>query len=207
MATDYVAYLNRFADDNDCVNVTFPEIKKQYSDAIPIEEIATGSAHEVTVSVHCECTLAVHLVAQRCQANTAAAAAASGSVGAAAAPPVADGVEIGVSKQTCLWCQEYLAKLAALSSVDVRVRRFHGKGPAGWQLPDAGPNAAARFMESRIRDEALEILTSIHRKRRSDSAPTNLKPAAPGSDGTRPLHPHERLDTFGAAESLLASKK
>jgi hypothetical protein len=201
MATDYVAYLNEFADNNDCVNVSFNEIDKQYPGAMPIDQIAPGNTHKVTVSVHCECTLAVHLLAQRRQANGAAAAA---GVSAAAAPAVADSVEIGVSKQTCLWCQEYLAKLAALSGVDVRVRRFHGKGPAGWQLPDAGPAAAARLMVTRLEDEALEILSSINRKRRSDSTPTNLRPAAPGSDGTRPLHPHERLDPFGAAESLLA---
>ncbi len=181
MATDYIHYLNNHSSKYDFAPISRAQLEKLYPKATQVSDGSRNKQQTATLSVHCECTLALRLLDELNQPQSAADVPGK----------LAGTIEIGYSKQTCHWCQTFLTQLAALKNVEIRVRRFHGKATADWRLPNAGPVVPARFMKQLLHEMALEILAAVGNKRRSDSTPTNLLPPDSGSGEVGPADTKE----------------
>lgn len=119
-------------------NQTFPE---------------TGSV-PITVSAHCELTLALHALNSSFIPNT---------------------IEIGVSKRLCWLCQEFLKYLNIAGLIQVFVSQNQGKIHAGWRMPPDTPHGIAFRMRKLVRLEIEELRANIMNHRRSDSFPDELR--------------------------------
>ena len=82
-------------------------------------------------------------------------------------------IEIGVSKASCHWCQQYLDFLheALQPKFDIVNRATHGKCTDGWLIPDHPPDIRRQMLDF-VGDKMQAIFehTNAHR-RKSDSVP------------------------------------
>jgi OTT_1508-like deaminase len=116
---------------------------------------------KVTISVHCECTIAIHMCQVFLRTNQRTS------------PKV---FEIGISKHSCWLCQNYLEFLSAAWRSRFIIAGYQGKIHSGWKPPPGGPPGVLSSMDELLRQETDEILESVKRKRRSDSYPRESDP-------------------------------
>lgn len=123
--------------------------------AFPIlrDEKKPAGEVKVTTSVHCECTVAVHMLRKLRER------------------PLNRPVEIGIYKYSCWLCGKYLKYLSRGSLVQFVVSGFQGKIQPGW-MPPSSPPSARNSMAELVEREVNEIIETTERKRRSDSFPT-----------------------------------
>lgn len=105
----------------------------------------------MTVSVHCELTLAEYFFQKTSSSSRT--------------------VEIGVSKRLCWLCQRYVENLNRIHKLRVLVSENQGKIHAGWAMPQGGSEAVKVAMLELIDMETHEIRESIIARRRSDFFP------------------------------------
>lgn len=104
----------------------------------------------ITVSAHCELTLALHMLNSPWKPRT---------------------VEIGVSKGLCWLCQKFVKYLNASGLIHVVVSQNHGKIHAGWKTPPDTPSEIESRMQRLVEQEIEELRAMIISQRRSDSFP------------------------------------
>lgn len=112
----------------------------------------TGSV-PITVSAHCELTLASHALNSPSRRKT---------------------IEIGISKRLCWLCQKFVENLNAAGAIRVFVSENQGKIHAGWRMPPDTPSEIEFNMRKLIGLEIKELRGSIIARRRSDSFPNEL---------------------------------
>ena len=116
-------------------------------------------------SVHCECTVAVHMFQKVSEYANKGTRPSS--------------VDIGISKHSCWFCQKYL-EFVLQSTWGMRfvVTGYQEEIQAGWVPPLHGSPSAHNNIVGLLKHEMDEILESVERKRRSDSFPRELGPDA-----------------------------
>jgi hypothetical protein len=72
---------------------------------------------------------------------------------------------------------------------NVRVRRYSVKVPAGWQLPNRSPDAAAREHIAWLENQMRDILDRGNRKRQSKLFPAETKADMPGQGALAKVNP------------------
>ena len=151
--------VNSYADSIEACHIGWEELIQAYPELKDWTEPTEGPM-QITTSVHCECTIAVHMlrIFQRIDQRTR--------------PTF---VEIGISKHSCWLCQKYLEFLSAWRLWFV-IAGFQGKIHPGWRPPPSGPPNTLSRMVGLLRQEMDEILESVNRKRRSDSYPRESNP-------------------------------
>lgn len=150
---DFVATVNAWADHTGELPVSERALRTAFPDMDehPADPLATQN---VTVSVHCECTLLLAVLS-----------------------PTPALVELGVSKSSCFMCREFiLAVQARYRHISVRMSSCHGKHVAGWSLPVTAPEGLVEHMRKRVCDEMDEVLQRATRNRKSDSVPMGSAP-------------------------------
>jgi hypothetical protein len=114
---------------------------------------------KVTASVHCECTIALHMVEKfRDQRKR---------------PKF---MEIGISKYSCWLCEMYLELLVQsesgfIADMKLAVSGYQGKIQAGWRIPPNGPFNVTCRMGALLGCEMDAILENAEREHSSDSFP------------------------------------
>lgn len=104
--------------------VTLKDIELKYlNQSFP----ETGSV-PITVSAHCELTLALHALNSLSKPKT---------------------IEIGVSKRFCWLCQKFMENLSA-TGIRVLVSEYQGKIHAGWRMPPNTPSGIESNMRKVI---------------------------------------------------------
>lgn len=133
------------------------DAKKSHSDQVTLKDIAlkypnqslpaTGSA-SITVSTHCELTLALHALHSPFKPKT---------------------IEIGVSKRLCWLCQKFVENLRVAGAIRVFASENQGKIHADWGMPPDTPSGIEFSMRQLVELEIEQLRTSIIARRRSDS--------------------------------------
>lgn len=146
---DFVDTVNAWAHHTGELPVSEEELRTAFPDMHdrPTDPLAKQN---VTVTVHCECTLLLAVLTT--------------------APAL---VEIGVSKSSCFMCCEFIrAVQRRYRYMTVRVSSWHGKYVAGWRLPVAAPRGFGEVMVKKVRDEMDVVLLRAMRNRKLDEVPT-----------------------------------
>ena len=110
----------------------------------------TGNA-TVTTSCHCELTLALRAIESEYTITP---------------------IKIGVSKDICWLCEQYLEFLSHNQKVRLLVSQYQGKIHAGWRIPKNTPESVEKKVHLLVHDEVTEIRESIVNRRKSDSLPS-----------------------------------
>ena len=118
------------------VNAKFPELCTKTT------ENAT-----VTMSCHCEITLALRALKSKCTSTP---------------------IKIGVSKRICWLCEKYLKFLSHSQNVRILVSEYQGKIHAGWRIPEYTPEDVKTKIHILVHEQVTEILEIM---RKSDSFP------------------------------------
>ena len=149
--------VNSYADFRHSPYITWEQLTQAY----PLLEGMTEPAGKVkvTTSVHCECTVAVHIAEKFREREELLQ------------PSV---VEIGISKLSCWFCEKYLEFLVQSRSgfrkkMKFVVTGYQGKIHPGWICPPLGPLDAIFKMTGLVRHEVDEVLERVMLERRSDS--------------------------------------
>ena len=121
------------------VNAKFPEICTK-----------TTENAEVTMSYHCEITLALRAFKSKYTSTP---------------------IKIGVSKRICWLCEKYLKFLSHSQNVRILISEYQGKINAGWQIPEYTPQDVKTKMHILVHEQVKEIRESIINWRKSDSSP------------------------------------
>ena len=121
------------------VNAKFPEICTK-----------TTENTTVTMSCHCEITLALRALKSKCTSTP---------------------IKIGVSKRICWLCEKYLKFLSHSQNVRILVSEYQGKIHAGWRIPEYTPEDVKTKMHILVHEQVTEIRESIINRRKSDSFP------------------------------------
>lgn len=125
---------------------------KDITSKYPNQSISeTGS---ITVSAHCELTLALYSYNSPSKPKT---------------------VEIGVSKGLCWLCQKFVEYLNATGAIKVVVSANHGKIHTGWGMPPNTPSEIEFKMRQLVELEVKELHARILARRLSDSFPNELR--------------------------------
>lgn len=106
----------------------------------------------VTASVHCELTVAMHRIKSSVENS---------------AP-----IEIGVSKHSCYLCGKLIRKINKHFRMKFVVSGLQGKTHAGWRFPLETPLDLQRAIMKALNKEIVELRHFAYSKRRSDSFPT-----------------------------------
>ena len=130
--------------------VTPKDIESKYPNQTCSE---TGSV-PITVSSHCELTLALHALNCPSKPRT---------------------IEIGVSKRLCWLCQKFVKYLNVAGLIQVFMSEYQGKIHAGWRMPPGTPSGIEFQMRKVVELEIEELRTRIVSHRRSDSFPDELR--------------------------------
>jgi hypothetical protein len=165
---NFLHIINAYADSRKTRHIEWDELTEAYPSLENTVEPKDGNT-SVTMSVHCECTLAIRLLLEYANRRT---------------PPKF--AEIGISKYSCWLCQKYLDFLFSASEMRFIVTGYQGKMQAGW-IPPHGPANARNDIIRLIQHEMDEILESVERKRRSDSHPRE-----PGLEDVMKTNPGRR---------------
>jgi hypothetical protein len=154
MPNNFVRIVNSYADSIEARHTNWKELIHAYPGLKDGTEPTEGEIG-IKTSVHCECTVAVHMLQMICPVDQRA-------------------VEIGISKHSCWLCQKYLEFLSAWNFKFI-IGGYQGKIHAGWKPPPDGPDDAHRSMIGLLKEEMDEILANAKPRRRSDSFPTNWR--------------------------------
>lgn len=115
----------------------------------PVHE--NGKPHMITVSSHCELTLALHFYETMTRSKNF--------------------IEMGVSKGCCWLCQHFLDSLSRQKKqVVVKVSHNQVKIHAGWGMPDKTPRSVAEKMLQIIDHELCDIHRTVEARRDSVSS-------------------------------------
>lgn len=132
---------------------SFDKLQQHYPQAVP------GSPDIgyklVKFSQHCELTLALAVNDRH------------------KVPSTVVKIEIGVSKASCAWCNEFLCflKAAAPQNLSIVHRADHDKQPDGWLLPPAAAENVKDAMIHRISQKVDAVIWTVNNRRGlSDSA-------------------------------------
>lgn len=165
--------------------VTPSDIESKYPNQ---SSLMTGSV-SITVSAHCELTLALHALNSPSKPKT---------------------VEIGLSKTLCWLCQEFVENLKDAGAIRVFVSENQGKMHAGWTIPPNTPSEIEFRMRQLVEEEIKELRARIIACRRSDSFPNELRDEFTDKDdhyyarldvSISPLQPESFPNYFGRARS------
>ncbi|KAF8467176.1 hypothetical protein BDZ91DRAFT_723411 [Kalaharituber pfeilii] len=164
--TDYLTIVNLYTQRNsqkpgDGVPITRSALRAQFPtfNGLPEVEPPYTSTSELRESVHCECSVAIHirsLLVDKNFTNT-------------------PHIKIGVSKQSCLLCHEFLLALNANDSEHCTRPVYltsgcHRKVPSTWRAPFGAPQACIRRVEERVQVGLDSVIHLARNRRRSDSA-------------------------------------
>jgi OTT_1508-like deaminase len=176
MPRNFLNIINAYAKSRGVDSINWEDLTAAFPPLTSKEEPTEGKA-PVTISVHCECTVAVHII-QKSQNQTVCRRF----------------VKIGASKHTCWFCQKYLEFLERDLTPKTKfiVSGYQGKIHAGWK-PPAGPSSALGDIVRLLKQEVDEILGTVRRRRRSDSFPMASNPYDTKSFGWRECGGRSRL--------------
>jgi hypothetical protein len=114
-----------------------------------------SQSNQVTLSVHCECTLVSAIVSRYLQNGR----------------PVE--VEIGVSKCLCAWCVAFIGMVhKRFPAISIRTTCRRGRNVAGWTFPPIAPQELMYDMQSSVEAHVQDICAKTKPVRRSDCEPT-----------------------------------
>lgn len=122
-------------------------------------------------SIHCELTLAVAFMNAHCN------------------DPTPTHLTIGVSKQCCLLCREFIAILLYYHPhIKIHTPSCHGKITPGWRMPKETSQQVITGMRKRIDDMCDEVIARSTGRLRPDSVHQDLSSSSeevsPSSDST-----------------------
>lgn len=142
--------LNQLGQQDNLPTIAHEDVTKSF----PSLNLAPENARDsrVTVSCHCELTVALHAIKYL---------------------PYSGLIELGVSKRVCWLCEKFLEKLSSQSGNRILVSEYQGKCHAGWRLPPNTAGSVETHMRQLVQDEIDEIRESIYRRKRSDSFPSD----------------------------------
>jgi hypothetical protein len=168
-----------------------------YRTAKPFKNNAEGQKQRITVSVHCECAVALRMLQELGLLDIAGnindpigghnpSASGDATMPAANPAPPPGPIKVGVSKRTCRLCQRFLLTLRTPDGSEPRIllRSFSGKCPSGWRVPPQAPAFMAADMLSYIREEVEYIITKVANWEGSDSEPSGLGMSDPSDSET-----------------------
>ena len=142
--------LNEDAKKSHGDQVTTNDIESKY----PNQTFSETGSVPITVSAHCELTLALHALNSPSEPRT---------------------IEIGVSKGLCCLCQKFVKYLNVAGLIQVFVSQNQGKIHAGWRMPPDTPSGIEFQMRNLVEREIEELRASTINHRRSDSFPDELR--------------------------------
>ena len=142
--------------------VTLRDIELKY----PNQSFSETGSVPITVSAHCELTLALHALNSISKPKT---------------------IEIGVSKRLCWLCQKFVELLNTTGLIKVLVSEYQGKIHAGWRMPPNTPSGTEFVMRNLVELEIEELRASIITCRRSDSFPSELREELMTDDDYKPV--------------------
>ncbi|KAF8458742.1 hypothetical protein BDZ91DRAFT_800159 [Kalaharituber pfeilii] len=164
--TDYLTILNLYMQNNsqepgDRAPITRSALQAQFPtfNGLPETVPSYTSISVLRESIHCECSVAIHiryLLQRRHSPNTRF-------------------VKIGVSKQSCLLCHEFLSALNSFESEHHNGSVFltsgcHRKVPSTWGAPFGAPQDCIERVEKRVKLGLDSIIHLIRNRKRSDLA-------------------------------------
>ena len=156
MPMDCLSIVNSYADFTKSRRTTWEELAQAYQ----LERTQPREGNmKVTASVHCECSIAIHMVEKYREQERR--------------PTF---IEIGISKYSCWLCEKYLELLVQDESgctpdMKIAVSGYQGKIQSGWTIPSNGPFYARCRMGAVLGNEVDAILENVERGYRSDSNP------------------------------------
>jgi hypothetical protein len=107
---------------------------------------------KVTMSVHCECTIAVHMLQKLLERQ---------NTDHRISPKF---IEIGISKYSSWLCEKYIEFLAESNDfVRFIVTGYQGKTQSGWIPPSHSPPSALSRMSELLKHEMDEIVDTVER--------------------------------------------
>lgn len=115
----------------------------------PNQEHVQEGVQKVTLSCHCELSVALHLFESSLSFPCS--------------------VEVGISKGLCWLCQQFLKSLASLRNFRVACTQNQGKIHVDWIMPTASPPKVADVMKDIIEREIIDVREGILARRRGDS--------------------------------------
>ncbi len=120
---NYTKVLDDVARANGLFPVSLKGLHARYAKAKLVEDIPDGRKQKVTISVHCECAVAIRMLHEYSlldASHDGNVPKPNHSVGSAGnteeqqlSPPAATAkgpIKVGCSKRTCRLCQQYIAK-------------------------------------------------------------------------------------------------
>lgn len=140
LPTNVVVSINELAKERELDQIDFESFAERYTH----KTFVKAGLSSVTVSSHCELTLAMHFYQQKSGFRS---------------------VEIGVSKRLCWLCQQYVEILFRIKKLRVVVSANQGKIHPGWAMPSFTPPALKSRMHDLIEREVDEIRQSVLRQR------------------------------------------
>ncbi|KAF8475479.1 hypothetical protein BDZ91DRAFT_709710 [Kalaharituber pfeilii] len=164
--TDYLTIVNLYTQRNsqkpcDGVPITRSALRAQFPtfNGLPEVEPPYNSISTLEESVHCECSVAMHirsLLVDKNFTNT-------------------PHIKIGVSKQSCLLCHEFLLALNFNDSEHYTrpvylTSGWDRKVPSTWRAPSGAPQACIRRVEECVQVGLDSIIHLARNRRGSDSA-------------------------------------
>lgn len=150
--------LNDNARVHDLDDIDAVEYKKRFSQ--PVQE--NDKPQPITVSSHCELTLALHFYEKMTGKQHS--------------------MEMGVSKGCCWMCENFLDTIAQPKRerrLVVAVSHNQGKVHAGWGMPDKTPSDVAEKMIDNVTTSLLKLQQDVIDRRVSDSHPAGSSPLGP----------------------------
>lgn len=130
------ALLNEDALKKDQEDVTAEDVNAKFS-GIGSE---TTENTTVTMSCHCELTLALRAFESECTSTP---------------------IKIGVSNRICWLCEQYLDFLSPSQNVRILISEYQGIIHTGWRIPERTPVDVKTKMHILVDEEVTEIRESI----------------------------------------------
>ncbi|KAL0630924.1 hypothetical protein Q9L58_010227, partial [Maublancomyces gigas] len=152
LSDDFAGTVNTWARHTGKPEVSFDGLRMAFQD---MDKVKTGPSgtQSVAVTVHCECSLLLSMIA----------------ILPFAAPAL---LEIGVSKSSCFMCRQcVMSAQKHYRQLTILISSCHGKYVAGWSLPESAPRPLKEAMRKLVRDNMDEVLQRAARKPKSDSIP------------------------------------
>jgi hypothetical protein len=165
MPMNFLHIVNSYADIRDSRHIEWEELINAFPLLKDEMKPPTEGETKVTTSVHCECTIAVHMLRKFLERQNTVHRTRPKFIG------------IGISKYSCWLCEKYIEFLVQSNAfVRFTVAGYQGKIQSGWKPPSHGPPSARSSMTELLKHEMDEILDTVERKRRSDSFPRGSAP-------------------------------
>src|SRR4051794_26147459 len=119
---NFLHIVNSYADTRDSRHIEWDELINAFPLLKDEIEPTGGEQMKVTASVHCECTIAVHMLRKFLE---------RGNTVHRTRPKF---IEIGISKYSCWLCEKYIEFLVQSNNTLVRfiVAGYQGKIHSGW---------------------------------------------------------------------------